>query len=242
MVGGRGGQSQGQSTCREATICSSVQQVVSGCSCPSRCTQARGQEPPCQTASHWFYIFFSSAFLHQCARKIWAEVTSILAPVWAPSQVPADESPHWHCYSDHSSIGKDAGCAHAWLSLGPNLLSILQGSNHNNSRPAKSKEVGGLFIRLNKPLLNAQITAAGSEPLQRQSRVQGLTFPLKMWCDRGERQTEVSKLIQCVCTNIKLWITNNLIKGKLVLQLLCAFTQVEERNECTLSTYIHSEK
>lgn len=158
----RGTGVQGHSTCQGATDCSSVQQVVSGCSCPSHCTQtARGQER--QTASHRFLCL---CILHQRASKIWAEVIPILAPVWAPSQAHTVKSPHWHCYSDHSSTEKEAGCAHAWLSLGPNLLSILQGSNHNNGGLAKSKEVGGLFIWLNKPGLNAQITTTGGNPLQ----------------------------------------------------------------------------
>lgn len=153
---------QGQSACRGTTICSSVQQVVSGCSCHSRCAQtARGQER--QTASH---RFLSSAFCTNVPAKSELEVIPILAPVWASSQAHAVKSPHWHCYSDHSSTEKDAGCAHAWLSLGPNLLSILQGSNHNNGGLAKSKEVGGLFIWLNKPALNAQITTTGWNPLQ----------------------------------------------------------------------------
>lgn len=162
---------QGQSTCREATICSSVQQVVPGCGCPSRCTQtARGQKRLCQTASHRFYFyFFCRAFRTNVPNEIWAEVIPILAPVRAPSQAHTVKSPHWHCYSGHGSTEKDAGCAHAWLSLGPNLLSILQGSNHNNGRLAKSKEVGGLFIWLNKPSLNAQITTTGSSLLQRLS-------------------------------------------------------------------------
>lgn len=162
---------QGQSTCREATNCSSVQQVVPGCSCPLRCTKtARGQERLRQTASHRFYFFiFLLRISHQRASEIWAEVIPILAPVRAPSQAHTVKSPHWHCYSDHDSTEKDAGCAHAWLSLGPNLLSILQGSNHNNSGLAKSKEVGGLFIWLNKPSLNAQITTTGSNLMQRLS-------------------------------------------------------------------------
>lgn len=116
-----------------------------------------------------FIFIFLPRISHRRASEIWAEVIPILAPVRAPSQAHTVKSPHWHCYSDHGSTEKDAGCAHAWLSLGPNLLSILQGSNHNNGGLAKSKEVGGLFIWLNKPLLNAQITTTGSSLLQRLS-------------------------------------------------------------------------
>lgn len=122
--------------------------------------------------------FFFLCISHQRASKIWAEVIPVLAPVWAPSQAHTVKCPHWHCYSDHSSTEKDAGCAQAWLSLGPNLLSILQGSNHNNGRLAKSREVGGLFIWLNKPSLNAQITTTGSNRLQWQSIV---FLPTSTW-------------------------------------------------------------
>lgn len=111
--------------------------------------------------------FFSSAFCTNVPAK--SELRSF--PPWLQYELPVRrkqwKASHWHCYSDHSSTEKDAGCAHAWLSLGPNLLSILRGSNHNNGRLAKSKEVGGLFIWLNKTSLNAQITTTSSNPLQR---------------------------------------------------------------------------